>query len=61
MTDIIKFAPHFEGCDTPEPSLGALIYRYYGAYFDDPEEARRLAHLYIESLIQHTEEQKSND
>jgi hypothetical protein len=43
-------APHFPGCETPEPTLGALIYRYYRAHFDDKEVADGYARQYIATL-----------
>ena len=47
---LLSFAPHFNGCETPEPSLSAIIYRYYRAHFEDRSEADALAHDYIRAL-----------
>lgn len=46
---LLATAPHFEECKTPEPSLSALIHRYYENYFER-DEARECAARYIEAL-----------
>ncbi|UQN68049.1 hypothetical protein L0Z11_10060 [Burkholderia multivorans] len=46
---LLATAPHFEECKTPEPSLSALIHRYYENYFER-DEAREYATRYIEAL-----------
>ena len=47
---LLSFAPHFPDCDTPEPSLAALIYRYYRAHFEDRAQADAFARSYIRAL-----------
>ena len=47
---IVDFVAQFSECDTPEPSLSALIYRYYRAHFDDRAVADRYAARYIQQL-----------
>ena len=47
---LLSFAPHFNGCETPETSLSAIIYRYFRAHFEDRSEADALAHDYIRAL-----------
>ncbi|MDN7744684.1 hypothetical protein QZM78_11570 [Burkholderia multivorans] len=46
---LLATAPHFEECETSEPSLSALIHRYYENYFGR-EKGRKYAELYIAAL-----------
>lgn len=50
VTALLATKPHFDGVMTPEPSLRALIYRYYSCCFENKAEADELARKYIASL-----------
>ncbi|PRF79694.1 hypothetical protein C6Q12_04145 [Burkholderia multivorans] len=48
---MLATAPHFEECETPEPCLSALIYRYYENYFYFyRDKGREHAKRYIAAL-----------
>jgi hypothetical protein len=47
---LLATAPKFEECETPEPSLSSLIYRYYRAHFEDRAQADGYASRYIAAL-----------
>lgn len=51
---LLSFAPQLGSCDTPEPSLSALIYRYYSTHVDDRASADAMALDYIRALASAT-------
>lgn len=46
---VLNISPRLRNCDTPEPNLTTLVYRYYRMYFDQPK-ADELAEQYIAAL-----------
>lgn len=48
----LDFAPHFEECTTPEPSLRKLIRLYYSTRIDDDALASTYMERYVDALSQ---------
>jgi len=50
LQSLLSFAPQLGSCDTPEPSLSAIIYRYYRTHVDDRASADAMARDYVRAL-----------